>query len=159
MITELAVPKYYIKSVDVDVTPTVGETVIGTVGSTFEPSNPALTNDPQGFQCDAELVFNLYERGKTPWDGTDDSTVKKVGDFQTEFRIHIPDETNKIRPYVSGWLNSNDYADVDDEFRVHLESGILQHIITPLGDLLESSYNGIVPRMILSYTRDEPESG
>lgn len=158
MIPDLPLPEYYINSVDINVTPTVGETVVGTVGSEFDIENPKFTSDPEGFQCSATLKLDLYADGKAPWQ-IDDPT--KFGDIEVDFLIHITESREAIEDYVDDWTADSSYEDIDEDFIHHLESGILQHIIDPIGDILSNSYNGVVPRMIFtrSTAGESNESG
>lgn len=158
MIPELAPPQYYVTSVDMDVTPSVGETIVGSVGSTFELSEPRITTDPDGFQCQADLSLSLYERGYAPWD-VDNDSVTMFGEIDTSFLIHIPGEHESLENYVTAWQESDGYYDLDVEFRHHVESGVLQYIIAPVGEMLENSYDGVIPRIVFSgQFDDKPQS-
>lgn len=154
MIQNLTLPEYYINSVEIDVTPTVGETVIGTVGSEFDIEKPTFTAEPDGFQCTASLTLELYVDGKAPWQ-VDEPT--KFGDVDVEFLIHIPESRAEIEGYLGDWADGDPYTEMDEEFRHHIESGILQYIIDPVGDMLSNSYNGIIPRM--HFTRPHTQDG
>ncbi|WP_424005599.1 hypothetical protein ACOZ4I_20290 (plasmid) [Haloarcula salina] len=154
MIPDLSLPEYYITSVDIDATPTVGKTVIGSVGSEFDIENPTYTSDPEGFQCSASLKLDLYVDGKAPWQVEDPT---KFGEIEVDLLIHIPDEREKIESHVEDWSDDSPYEEVNEELRHHIESGILQYIIDPIGDLLSNSYNGIIPRMRFVHSSADSE--
>ncbi|WP_254547207.1 hypothetical protein [Halomarina pelagica] len=147
MIPSFELPEYYLKSVDIDVSPTVGETVIGVLGSNLQVEPPIFEEDPEGFQCEASLSLHLFHNGKAPWQVDEEKAEERFGTVDTEFIIHIPGEMATFVPYVDEWITTEEYQDADQKFRDHLESGILQYILDPIGELLENSYNGIVPRI------------
>lgn len=158
MINTLPLPDYYLESVDIDVSPTVGETVIGVVGSSLELADPTLHEGDNGFECEATLSLQLFVDGHAPWQLDDDESGETFGDVETTFRIHVPGSESELKPHVAEWIETEDYGVVDREFRHHLESGILQYIIDPIGELLENSYNGIIPRIAFTHTAADEES-
>ncbi|KTG11386.1 hypothetical protein AUR64_03785 [Haloprofundus marisrubri] len=146
MIPTLELPEYYLESVDMDVSPTVGETVVGVLGSNLQVESPTLKDEPEGLQCEAALSLQLFYNGKAPWQ-VDEEVEERFGTVDTEFVIYVPGEESQFEPYIEEWLSTEEYKAADREFRHHLESGILQYILDPIGELLENSYNGIVPRI------------
>ena len=152
MISDLELPEYYLKSVDIDASPTVGETVVGVIGSNLQLETPSLDNDPTGFHCEASLSLGLFYDGEAPWQVDTDDEVEKFGTVETQFLIYLPGDPDKLEPYVDKWVSTGEYRAVDSAFRHHLESGILQYVIDPIGELLANSYNGIVPRISLTHT-------
>lgn len=156
MISDLPLPEYYVRSFDVDVNPTVGETIIGAVGIEFELENPEYIQEPPGFQCDAHLEMELYIDGNAPWQ-SDEEDVELFGSAVTDFLIYLPENGANINEYVQAWVDNGSYHDLDGEVQHHLESGVLQYIIDPLGDMLANSYNGVTPRMMMTAPGDPSE--
>ena len=155
MIADLALPEYYLESANIDISPTVGKTVSGVVASSLKLEQPTLTEAPEGFQCEASLTLLLFEDGKAPWQVEDDEKPEKFGTIHADFLIFIPGEPTHLESYVDAWISTGEYQSSEADFRHHLESGVLQYIMDPIGDLLETSYNGIVPRMILTSDKQE----
>ena len=147
MIQELSLPEYYLESVDVDVSPRIGERVIGVVGTNLELENPSIIQDPTGFQCSGTLLLQLYEKGKAPWEVEDSSQTLEFGTVETEFVIYISGDESTLLNYTQEWIEMGEYDLANPDFKTHLESGILQYVIDPIGKLLETSYSGIVPRI------------
>lgn len=160
MIAELELPEYYLESVDIDVSPTVGETVMGVMGSNLELETPSLDDDPKGFHCEASLSLTLFYNRAAPWQVENEEEIEEFGTVETRFRIYLLGEPDELEPYVDEWISTGEYRAVDSEFRHHLESGILQYVIDPIGELLENSYSGIVPRIALTHmATNEGDSG
>lgn len=155
MIQDLPLPKYYLENVDIDVAPQIGETIIGVMGTNVAFENPRMGENPGGFRCDGKLSLHLYRSGETPWEVDDEDEIDKFGSVETEFTIHIPSESAIVKEHTEEWIETKEYSAVDSAFRTHLESGILQYIIDPIGKLLETSYSGIVPRISFSHSSTE----
>jgi len=147
MIQDIPLPEYYLESVDIDVSPQIGESVIGVVGTNLELKNPALESDPAGFRCDGTLLLQLFEKGQAPWEVDNFDESSKFGTAETKFVIYIPSTDSPLDDHVDKWIDGGEYSELDADFKTHLESGILQYIIDPIGTLLETSYSGIVPRV------------
>jgi hypothetical protein len=148
MIPDLDLPEYYITSVDVNVEPEIGHTVQGQVSMSFDMSDPEMYEDPEGLFCEADLDLDLYREGEAPWQTTD-SENKPFGEIGIETIIFISGTRSEFEPSLSDWEEES-YHDVDEDLKHHIESGILHQIVSPIGDLVENSFNGVVPRMIFS---------
>jgi len=160
MISEYPVPEYYIDSLNIDVSPRVQNPIQGSVSLEFDMTNPQLVDDPEGFRCLAEIELRTYERGDAPWerDQTDETEEEDPhGLIEVSAIVFLPGPQSEYQEYYDSWDNGS-YHDLGDDFIYHLESGILQHIVTPIGDLLENSYTGIIPRMRFSQRADPEES-
>lgn len=149
MISEFPVPEYYVKSVDMNIAPRVGQTIVGQVGSELEMSTPTLVNGPEGFQCHLSLELSLYDDGGAPWQVDKDASIVEFGDIKIQAIVFLSGSHTQYRDYYETWSDGT-YSDVDKEFARHLESGILQHLVNPFGELTDRSFNGLVPRMIFS---------
>ncbi|WP_418282661.1 hypothetical protein [Halorubrum sp. DTA98] len=68
-------------------------------------------------------------------------------------QILVPGDHEDLSPYYETW-DEGTYTDVDDAFIQHVESGVLHHVITPVGDLVEKSFSGIIPRMVITQPDD-----
>ncbi|QCC49472.1 hypothetical protein [Halobellus limi] len=158
MIPDLELPEYYVESVDIDITPEVGHTVHGQVSSQFTVQNPELCEDPAGLTCEAELELDLYRDGDAPWQISDPDDADEFGHIHALTQIFIPGEPDEFSPHYEEW-NNGSYRDVDREFMQHLESGILHQVISPLGDLVGNSFNGVVPRMIITPPEYDEQAG
>ncbi|WP_436348822.1 hypothetical protein [Natronorubrum sp. FCH18a] len=157
MIPDYSVPEYYIDNLDVDVSPRVQDPIQGSVSLDFDMTDPKLSDAPSGFQCQTRMVFRIYERGKAPWESPElDKQDEPHGSIEVTAIVFVPGPQDEYREYHDSWSEGS-YYDLDDDFIYHLESGILQYIVNPIGDLLENSYSGIVPRMRFS-RREESES-
>ncbi|WP_265112268.1 hypothetical protein [Halosolutus halophilus] len=146
MISSLELPEYYITSVNIDISPELGQTIQGQVSSQFEVTNPELIEEPDGLTCEAKLELDLYQEGDAPWQVSESETPEEFGRIEANTYIFIPGEHDNFKPNYQRWEDGS-YYDVDSEFRQHLESGVLHRIITPIGDLVGNSFNGVVPRM------------
>lgn len=157
MIEGLEAPEYYIHSVDLEVNPTIGQREVGQVGMDFSMEDPKLNESPEGFSCQSILELELYREGGAPWEGEEDSE-SEFGEITIETTIFNPGDHSSFERYVEEW-NEESYQKIDRQFAHHLESGILQNVINPIGDLLSNSFNGVVPRLIFSHpkTADEVE--
>lgn len=159
MISGYPVPEYYIDSLDINVSPRIQNPIQGSVSLEFDMTNPQLSNDPAGFRCQTELEFRIYERGEAPWERENPKDVDQEdphGLIEVSAIVFLPGPKNEYQDYYDSWDNGS-YYDLDDDFIYHIESGILQHIVNPIGNLLENSYTGLIPRMRFS-RRDDGEN-
>lgn len=147
MIQDIPLPEYYLESIDIDVSPQIGESVIGVVGTNLELSNPSIEAEPPGFRCDGTLLLQLFEKGQAPWEVDDFEKSSQFGIAEIEFVVYISSTHPIIKENVEPWIDGEVYSELDTDFKTHLESGILQYIIDPIGKLLETSYSGLVPRV------------
>lgn len=149
MIPDLSLPEYYVRSVDIEADPDPGTTVVGEVSSGFDMFDPELSSDPEGFTCEAVLELELYPQEKAPWNVDDTEDSEEFGRVEVHTTVFIPGQQEQLEPYYHTW-QSGDYTDVDQDFSHHLESGLVQQILNPVGDLLENSFSGVVPRLFFT---------
>jgi len=154
MIPELGVPEYHVQSVDIDAEPTPGTTVVGVVVSTIEIQNPERQDDPAGLVCEASIELELHLQKEVE----DENFDNQFGSIEVDLLIFIPEEDDELAEYVSEW-KEHGYEELDHKFIRHVESGILEDVLNPIGDLLSPSFRGIVPWMQLTPPDlAEPES-
>jgi len=158
MIPNLSLPEYYVRSVDIEVGPSLGTTVVGEVSSGFDVFDPELSSNPEGLACEAVLELELYPEEKAPWNVEDTANIEEFGYAEVQVAVLIPGPQEQLEPYYHTW-QSGDYTDVDHEFCHHLESGLVQHIVNPVGDLLDNSFNGVIPRMFFTPAAASDGSG
>jgi len=156
VIPELSVPEYYVRSVDIEAEPDIGTAVVGEVSSGFDVFAPELSSDPEGLTCEAHLSLELYPTDKAPWNVENTTDSEEFGSADVQTTILIPGPQEQLEPYFHTW-QSGDYSDVGYDFSHHLESGLVQHIVNPVGNLLGNSFSGIIPRMV--FTPSVPNSG
>jgi hypothetical protein len=150
MIPEYPVPEYYLTDLDLDFEPRIGETVTGAVTLEFEIDNPEISSNPAGLMCESEFSFDLYVEGEAPWETDEEGdTPSPIGEVRAEADIFLPGPPDRYEDHYETW-ESETYESLDTDFIYHIESGILQHVVNPIGDLLSNSYSGIVPRMRFS---------
>lgn len=154
MIGDLPVPEYYAEGVDIDVEPKAGETTPGQVSMDFEMSDPEYNEHAGGFRCRASLDMQLFVEGNAPWQVEDEDRTEQFGEASMETILFVAGPKSRFDEYIETWENSG-YESLDEAFVHHLESGILQHVISPIGDLLSNSYSGVVPRMMLTKRFEE----
>lgn len=157
MIQDLPVPDYYVEGVDINVEPKEGETIPGQVAMDFEMSDPEYNEYAGGFRCQASLDMQLFTEGNAPWQVEGEDDTEQFGEASMETVVFVPGPHSRFEEYIETW-DANGYEALDEEFIYHLESGILQHVITPIGDLLSNSYSGVVPRMIFTPRFDEQDA-
>jgi hypothetical protein len=150
MTRRFSLPEYYIQSVNIDMSPIISETVIGTMGTNIQIEEPFLDNNPKGFQCEVALSLHLFSEGEAPWQTED--TNEPFGTVDVEFVTYVPDEPNVIEPHIEDWISTGEYRTATHDFRHHIESGILQYIINPIGTLVETTYTGMIPRIAFTPT-------
>jgi len=149
MIADLSLPEYYVRSVNIEANPNLGTTVVGEVSSEFNVFDPELSSDPEGLTCEAELNLDLYPREKAPWNVDEMADSEEFGYVEIQTAVLIPGPQEELEPYYHTW-QSGEYTDVNREFSHHLESGLVQHIVNPVGDILGNSFSGVIPRMMLT---------
>lgn len=157
MFDDLPVPEYYVESVDVDVEPREGETIPGQVAMDFEMSDPEHNEYAGGFRCRASLDMQLYTEENAPWQVESEEETERFGEASMETIVFVEGPQSRFEEYVEAWEKGG-YEALDEEFVHHLESGILQHAISPIGDLLSNSYSGIVPRMVFTRRFEDRDS-
>jgi len=154
MIQELGIPEYHIQSIDIDVEPTIGDTVVGLVFSTIEVTNPEIREEPSGLVCEASIELELHPQREVE----NDNLESLYGTIEADLMIFIPGDIDTLGPYASQWEKES-YEELDNDFIRHVESGILEDVLNPIGDLLSASFRGIVPWMQLTPREPiEPEA-
>lgn len=151
MIPDLSLPEYYVHSVAIGASPETGSAVVGEVSSGFDAFDPELSSDPEGLTCEAVLTLDLYSTDKAPWNVEETADSELFGSVEVETTVLVPGPQEQLEPYYHTW-QSGEYSDVDTDFAHHLESGVVQHIVNPVGNLLGNSFSGVIPRMIFTPT-------
>lgn len=157
MIPEYPVPDYYLRTLEIDMEPELEDTIIGSVSLDFEMTDPVVSAEPAGFKCEANLEFTLYVQGDAPWETSEDGEAgPPVGNVDVVADVFVPGDHDRYEQYYDSWADG-EYQDMDAEFIHHLESGILENLLNPIGQLLSNSYNGLIPRMRFSEVRYEDD--
>jgi hypothetical protein len=140
MIPDISIPEYYIESLDLNANPEPSETTVGHVTVEFEMHSPELFDEPEGFASQLELSLELFEG---EWTNDD---KKEFGNVDVEGIVFVEGSRDSLDTFHSQWTEGS-YTDMDGEFIDHIESGILPKLLVPVANLVNNSFDGVLPRM------------
>lgn len=158
-------PEYYLRDLDINANPDIGETVMGNISIEIKMNQPALDEEIGQFTCDCELFIDLSAIKADDFDG--EFEHYDFGSITSEMTIlveplHWDSQEEKeewvelVRSEIDDWEEQG-YEAVSDRFQYQLESELLSDVLTPIANILKSGFRGILPRVLFERTSDESE--
>lgn len=79
---------------------------------------------------------------------------EKVGEIEVEVVSVIEGEKDEFEEYIAQWKEEN-YRSLPFNFRYHIESAFMTEVMSPLANLLNNTFRGIVPQV--TFTENPPD--
>jgi hypothetical protein len=79
---------------------------------------------------------------------------EEIGDIEIEVISVIEGEEQEFEGYINQW-KSEEYRSLPFNFRYHIESAFMTEVMSPLANLLDNTFRGIVPQV--TFTENTPD--
>jgi len=150
-------PQYYVQSLELELDPNLNDIDFGGSSLDFEVDDSPeyrKKDDELLFEANLGLEFNCYPAS---FHDTTRDTEDEVGSADIEVLVVLEGDEKEFEDYVSVW-NEDGYRAVDWDFRYHIESGFITDVFSPIADVVDNSFRGVLPG--LAFTEpptSEPE--